>query len=193
MCEARGEEVWCAFQEGEEVIMLKRLVPFLLALCIPLFSSAPALATFALTTFSINAENQDGSSDVQAGSHPYALTTNFMLNEEPLPAPLENSPKDVQVELPPGFFGDPHATPRCAYSAFSVNKCPPNTQVGTEITYLVRDREVGEYSPPFRAGRLGLQYRTVVRCRGGVRLPGSGDHRDRSCWMSRFARVGTTG
>ncbi len=116
--------------------MVKRLLlPFLLALSVSLLPAVPAMASFGLSTFSIVAENQNGSPDVQAGSHPYALTTSFTLNEPPFPEELENSPKDIQVELPPGFFGDPHATPRCTYTEFNTRKCPPDTQVGFETTY----------------------------------------------------------
>ncbi len=117
--------------------MVRRTLPFLLALCGSLLLATPALASFGVSSFSVKAENQDGSPNVQAGSHPYALTTSFTLNENPIGQELENSPKDIQVDLPPGFFGDPQATPRCAFSAFSVTACPANTQVGVETTYIV--------------------------------------------------------
>ena len=125
--------------------MVKRLVPFLLVLCASLLLAASAVASYGVRSFSMSAENEKGSPDVQAGSHPYQLTTSFMLNETPYPEELENDPKDIQVELPPGFFGDPQATPRCTYAEFSNPsvKCPPDTQVGTEDTFTT-NRRAGE-------------------------------------------------
>lgn len=117
--------------------MVKRLLPFLLGLCVSLTLAGPAVASFGVSTFSVVAENQNGSSDVQAGSHPYALTTSFTLNENPIPEALENSPKDINVELPPGFFGDPQATLRCTYAEFDALKCPPSSQVGVETTSII--------------------------------------------------------
>ncbi len=116
--------------------MVKRLLPFLLALCVSLLLVVPAAiaSPFSITTFSMSAENQNGSPDVQAGSHPYALTTSFTLNENQPPEILYNDPKDIYVELPPGFVGDPHAMPRCSYALFGRGKCPVETQVGTETT-----------------------------------------------------------
>jgi len=63
--------------------MLKRLLPFLLMLCVPLLFAVPAMAAenapFGLESLEVSAINQDGSPDVQAGSHPYALLTSFSL------------------------------------------------------------------------------------------------------------------
>src|ERR1039457_3702787 len=120
--------------------MLKRVLPALLFVSyLALLCSPVAIASvpFGFSTFSVNAENQNGTPDVQAGSHPYALTTSFTLNENPLPEGLANSPKDIRVELPPGFFGNPQATPRCEYATFVRVECPAETQVGVETTYIV--------------------------------------------------------
>ena len=81
-----------------------------------------------------------GSADVQAGSHPYALTTSFVLNE-PEDKSVGGKPtfvvseglKDVRVALPPGFVGNPGAVPTCSYHDFLGNLCPDDTAVG-EVT-----------------------------------------------------------
>src|ERR1039457_1877458 len=120
--------------------MVKRLLSScLLVLCVLCLFSGSAIANlpFGVNSFSVVATNKNGTPDVQAGSHPYGLTTSFTLNVNPLPDPLKNSPKDIHVELPPGFFGAPKATPRCAYVDFLKNKCPPETQVGKEDTFVV--------------------------------------------------------
>ena len=39
------------------------------------------MAEFGLERLAISARNQNGTPDVQAGSHPYALNTTFLLHE----------------------------------------------------------------------------------------------------------------
>ncbi len=121
--------------------MLKRSLPLLLAACGLLLLASSASASFGLQRFSIAATNQNGSPDVQAGSHPYALTTAFTMSKprlfEERHLLSEGSLKDAQVQLPPGFVGDPNATPKCGYAAFIQNECPNETAVGSEITYII--------------------------------------------------------
>ena len=38
--------------------------------------------------------------------------------------------KNADVELPPGFIGNPHATPQCTIAEFSSDTCPIDSQVG---------------------------------------------------------------
>ena len=85
-----------------------------------------------------------GELDTQAAAHPTVLTAIFDLNsrwnpeEEGLGTiPLENV-RDIVVDLPPGFVGNPQATPHCPLNLLatgfeSPSACPPDTQVG-EIT-----------------------------------------------------------
>jgi hypothetical protein len=103
-----------------------------------------AMAGFGLQQFSEAATNQNGSPDVQAGSHPYALTTTFTLNGPSLVGEqgvAQGSLKDVRLEVPPGFVGDPNATPKCSYSEFITNKCPDDTVVGIAATYISTGEE----------------------------------------------------
>src|ERR1039458_1632194 len=100
------------------------------------FSVAPAMAEFGLQRTAISARNENGTPDVQAGSHPYALNTTFLLHE-PGPAAGQGDLKDVRVELPPGFVGDPTATPRCTYQEYIKENCSDETQVGLATTYLL--------------------------------------------------------
>ena len=107
------------------------------------FAAVPAMAEFGLQKFALSARNQNGTPDVQAGSHPYALTNTFVLHLNP--ANLGNETrtlqegtllKNVRVELPPGFVGDPNATPHCSYQAFVKKECSNETAVGVATTYL---------------------------------------------------------
>jgi hypothetical protein len=104
---------------------------------------------FGLSLFAVGEQNENGSPDVQAGSHPYSFTTSFLLHElqlveyEPYPVShpgvkkskytSQGNIKDAHVELPPGFVGNPDATPRCTSLTAS---CPLETQVGIETTYV---------------------------------------------------------
>ena len=97
-------------------------------------ASSAAAEPFGLKTLEISAINVNGTPDVQAGSHPYELVTNFTLSAVERDKPGEGGGgdfrltgcpiKDVQVQLPPGFVGNPDATPKCAYQAFAEKQCP---------------------------------------------------------------------
>ncbi len=145
-----------AFQKTSRV-----LVVAVLALLV--FAAAPAMAEFGLQRFAISARNQDGTPDVQAGSHPYALTTTFVLNQPPctkgragaLMCIPEGNLKDARLELPPGFVGNPDATPRCTYqefikgdNGFQIPGCSNEATVGAATAYVgesVAPREGFEY------------------------------------------------
>src|ERR1700722_8867163 len=106
----------------------------------------PAMAEFGLERMAISARNQNGTPDVQAGSHPYSLNTTFLLHEAG-PSAGQGDLKDVRVELPPGFVGDPTATPRCTYQEFIKESCSAETQVGLATTYLTSVASHGIIEP----------------------------------------------
>jgi DNA-binding beta-propeller fold protein YncE len=76
--------------------------------------------------------------DTQAGSHPFDVTTRFLINTRPdgaLPSNLQ--PKDYYVDIPAGFAGSVAKVPRCKMSDLSSlsNRqrppgCPTASQVG---------------------------------------------------------------
>ena len=137
--------------------MMKRFLEPLLVLCLALVLAAPALAEgsgFGLQSVEMSVVNGGGSPDVQAGSHPYALVTSFSLNEseeltDTTPPqkfrPAGGGPRAVRVELPPGFVGNPNATPKCPYSLFALKGCPNDTAVGEATTDVFSS--VGYNSP----------------------------------------------
>ena len=130
--------------------MVRRLVlvPVCLVLFVVFLPVSPVMAEcfglpghegFGLQSFEVSAVNRDGSADVQAGSHPYALVTNFSFNESTFNAGEEvflasEGLKDVQVQLPPGFVGNPNAVPKCSYREFLAKVCPRDTAVGEATT-----------------------------------------------------------
>jgi hypothetical protein len=102
-------------------------------------SSDPAPA--GLSWFQAELTAPDGSRQRQAGSHPYQFTTSFELNTEigpqGFPIPAGSDVKDIEVNLPPGFVGDPTASSLCPIQQFNeteafetVNKCPAGSVVG---------------------------------------------------------------
>jgi DNA-binding beta-propeller fold protein YncE len=76
-------------------------------------------AGFGIKAFEVSFVNEDGSPDVQAGSHPYAMHVNitysshFMRSESNADSLYVQEPdgtlKDLAVDLPPGLVGDPNA------------------------------------------------------------------------------------
>lgn len=79
-----------------------------------------------------------GEPDTTAGDHPSSAITGFLLDTvlspggQVVPA---GDPKDIAVNLPPGFLGDPLVTPRCPQEArtspFSPELCTVESKVGT--------------------------------------------------------------
>jgi len=104
---------------------------------------------FAIKAFDVGMSDASGGPVAQAGSDPATLTTGVRLLSEaqtnldfPLPnlaitAPTESF-RDVIVHVPPGFVGNPTATPvRCTPSQLTTQAepiqeptCPPESQVG---------------------------------------------------------------
>jgi len=114
---------------------------------------------FGLQSLEVSAINKNGTPDIQAGSHPYELITSFTMNPaEEIPGteffqPAGHSLRDVQFELPPGFVGNPNATPRCSYTAFLAKICPNETAVG-EATTTISAPQREEFDGQFVSGYI---------------------------------------
>ena len=100
--------------------------------------------------YELTPENEDGSSDLQAGSHPFQLTTTLDFNqtlrryapteffpeEEVLPSAASALPRSLRIKLPPGLVADASAVPQCSEAAFAaikeknLNLCPDDAAVG---------------------------------------------------------------
>jgi hypothetical protein len=91
--------------------------------------------------------NGDGTTDTQAGSHPYEFTSTIDLNTafsskgKTVP---DGAAKDIAVNLSPGVVGNASATPKCTPEqlAHSENPqspaeaCPFSSQIGTTVVDL---------------------------------------------------------
>jgi len=105
---------------------------------------------FGVENYELTPENEDGSLDTQAGSHPFQLTTTIAFNRGPETSssigfppelgPLSLAlPKDLHFNLPVGLIGNPTPFPQCSTTVFdeeaSINNyskhgCPTDTVVG---------------------------------------------------------------
>lgn len=104
----------------------------------------PARAAFGiqdgLAGFDGGVFNADQTAATQAGAHPHEARTRFLLtgitNAGGTTVP-EEALRDVRVELPAGFVGNPTATPKCSMAQLMRNPifggsvtCPPESAVG---------------------------------------------------------------
>src|SRR6059058_4545040 len=83
---------------------------------------SPARAAFGFEKFDVQFLNEDGSPATQAGSHPFAMTTEFFLNHHTDPSSGEDAvdaePRDLTLGLPAGFVGRSSSTPFCRTADF---------------------------------------------------------------------------
>lgn len=149
-----------------------------LASTVALAATAPAHADFGIDHASIEIRADEGGTPAtQAGSHPYDHTTRLQfsttLNEAWLMPVPDEQVKDVVVELPPGFVGDPTAVPRCSETDFEagllMGDCPDDTQVGIAVV------ERGGMNPmPMYVRLYNLHPGPGSPARFGGRLMGTG-------------------
>ncbi len=107
-----------------------------------MISSKPA--SVGLSGFSSWFSSADGTLDTQAGSHPYAYTSVFTINNFAQPGgrlitPVDGGLRNIVVNLPPGVVGNPNAVPQCTReqldNEFSEpgelrGGCPSASQIG---------------------------------------------------------------
>ncbi len=84
----------------------------------------------------------------QAGGHPFDATTAITFNTTHDSSSLGGdlyplgSPKDITVDLPPGFIGNPTVVDQCSADQLAnggllpLSLCPPSSQVGTALVSL---------------------------------------------------------
>ena len=106
---------------------------------------------FGTEQVTLTPENEGGSEDTSAGSHPFQMTTTLDLNQTLVPDRLKGNElepsapallKDVHFKLPAGLIGDPKSTPQCSNLDFAtlltgdVNLCPADTAVGVALVTI---------------------------------------------------------
>jgi hypothetical protein len=148
------------------MITLRNWVPFLVMVTCLLALPAIAHADFGLVSGSVGAvaKNKDGTVTSQAGSHPYSYDVDFKLNTDAEGLTEGGEMRDVIVDLPPGFVGNPEAVPQCPRRLFEgfLPACPPNTQIG--VLRVLASTGLGQVlgplfnlvPPPGVAGQIGF-------------------------------------
>jgi hypothetical protein len=104
---------------------------------------------FGIDVFTTSVVDSLGNPFSQAGGHPFAASTEFVLNyttdeTEGLLGPAGGAVKEIQAEVPPGFIGNPLNTPRCPIALLKGNNCPANTAVGYTHLVLAGGKPGGE-------------------------------------------------
>ena len=106
---------------------------------------SPSPAGFGVQGFAASVTNADGSLATQAGGHPYAATATLALNTVSVGGGKFEPARDVKnvtVNLPPGFIGDPSAVPQCSPADYGEPGCPLDTQVGVATVVQSGVREL---------------------------------------------------
>ena len=103
------------------------------------------VATFGIESFAFEMQNAAGSPYTQAGGHPDSVATNIVFAQtgEGGGARPSGNVKDLRVELPAGFVGNPSATATCTRRESERKQCSGAAQVGTIV--------VQANGEPFRA------------------------------------------
>lgn len=122
-------------------------------------------------SFTSEATSEDGRLATQAGSHPFAFSAQLASsvgsvnaeesasNCEPQNTPempgcgeIVGTPRDIEVQLPPGLTGDPLAVPRCSQQQFQaggIAGCPASTQVGDLFLAFFGAGTAEQYAPVY--------------------------------------------
>ena len=83
---------------------------FVFVLAVVALVAVPAQAEFGIKEFDVYFEDEEGGAEMQAGAHPFAMTTSFEVNTEEGPEGGEvpdGEVKDLVVTHAPGFVGNP--------------------------------------------------------------------------------------
>jgi hypothetical protein len=140
---------------------MKKLTAILTAALLTAVLAASAQADYGLSEFDATYSNADGSPVTQAGSHPFAQTTNIVFNRHG--DLLDGDGKDVLVKLPPGFAGNPTAVPTCKTADFitqlrtGVPNCSDSPVIGVaKVEYVNHEAQPlrAIYNLPAPPGRV---------------------------------------
>lgn len=136
--------------------MKARIATFVFAAVFFASVAAPAAADegFGLKELEATFTEQDGSPAGLAGSHPYAVTFNLSSNTEEVGGEIFpiDSIKDLLIEQPSGFAGNPTALPTCSAAVFlqSVSggeSCPNQTVLGKTRVAVAGAKVLSEATP----------------------------------------------
>lgn len=117
---------------------------------------SPDKAPFGLEHFSMEAEEEGGEPETQAGRHPFQLTTTVQLNSGALLPGEDRSktiveqpamPRNLNFSLPAGLVGNASQLPQCKMSQFFEvgleDNCSPETAIGVASVTIIEPKTVG--------------------------------------------------
>ncbi|HKF81829.1 MAG TPA: hypothetical protein VKB23_02560 [Solirubrobacterales bacterium] len=118
---------------------------------------SPDQTPFGIERFLVQAEEEGGGPVVQAGGHPFQLTTTLQLNSGVLttgagrstPPSIEQPalPRNLRFSLPAGLVGNATATRRCQMNAFfetlPKNSCAAETAIGVASVTVIEKQALG--------------------------------------------------
>lgn len=106
---------------------------------------------FGVEQYAFSLEEEGGSPDTQAGSHPFQVTSTLALNQTADPRMPPAPIKDLRLELPPGLVGNVSAVPQCTEQQFDTARqggsdfCPADTAIGVAtVTISLHGVSTGE-------------------------------------------------
>jgi hypothetical protein len=118
----------------------------------PIKVSAEAV-DFGIEQFSVAAEDEGGSAALQAGGHPFQLTTTLQLNSGAMVSRYSGvkqpaQPRNLRFPFPPGLVGNVATLPRCPMAVFLTpigffNKCPDRAALGAASVTIVESGVLG--------------------------------------------------
>jgi hypothetical protein len=117
---------------------------------------------FGVEDYELSPENENGSPDSRAGSHPFQLTTTLSLNQtvednlhflDPMLPSVPALTRNLNFRLPPGLIGDPTPFSQCTELQFETQEgygdlCPPGTVVGVALITANEPKNKGAYTLP---------------------------------------------
>jgi hypothetical protein len=105
--------------------------------------------------FAMVPEAEGGGVDVQAGSHPYQLTTDFAFRQSGDPVKPPALARNLKFNLPAGLIGNTTVLPQCSDLDFHhvvnggfENLCPPDTVVGVATVTIDEPLHLGLSTQP---------------------------------------------
>ncbi len=132
----------------------------------------PEPATFGIVpgSFAVDFLKGGGSTPArEAGTHPGLATVAFDFNSvtpDPIGYPGQKAPagnvRQLEVDLPPGFVGNPTAVAECTPAQLTVASCPASSQVGRVDGHLYPAAVGGSY------GAVSLPVFNMSNPRGAV-------------------------
>ena len=118
-------------------------------------SSTPAPFGIVAPSFVPDFFQADGlTPEREAGAHPDLFTVPFDFNSVDFPTHYlgvdtkreSDSIRNLHVDTPPGFIGNPSAVGECPQAALTLGACPPSSQVGRiEVTTTPPISNTGDY------------------------------------------------